>query len=143
MKTLWQKEKLLVLSNFSFCHNVFKSCLLQMLKNASSCGKRLNNKSFIMFFLTLIISFVRISEIYPFPTYRSFLTPLELASFENIVTKDEIAQNEPFLLWPQCFQLMPVSKPSYIKIFVFLIRCVQICLLQICCMWERVKKIKF
>ena len=24
-KTLWQKEKLLVLSNFSFCHYVFKT----------------------------------------------------------------------------------------------------------------------
>ena len=30
LKTLWQKEKLLVLSNFFFCHNVFKSCLLQV-----------------------------------------------------------------------------------------------------------------
>ena len=25
-KTLWKKEKLLVMSNFSFSHNVFKSC---------------------------------------------------------------------------------------------------------------------
>ena len=30
LKTLWQKKKLLVLSNFSFCHDVFKSWLLQM-----------------------------------------------------------------------------------------------------------------
>ena len=29
LKTLWQKEKVLVLSNFFFCHNVFKSHLLQ------------------------------------------------------------------------------------------------------------------
>ena len=29
-KTLWEKEKLLVTSNFSFSHNVFKSCLLLM-----------------------------------------------------------------------------------------------------------------
>ena len=27
LKTLWEKEKLLVTSNFSFSHNVFKICL--------------------------------------------------------------------------------------------------------------------
>ena len=35
LKRLWQKEKLLVLSNCSFCHNFFKSRLLQMPQNAS------------------------------------------------------------------------------------------------------------
>ena len=39
LKTLWQKEKLLVLSNFFFFHNVFKSRLLQMRQNASTGGK--------------------------------------------------------------------------------------------------------
>ena len=39
MKTLWQKEKLLFLSNFSFSHDVFKSCLLQMRQNAPIGGK--------------------------------------------------------------------------------------------------------
>ena len=33
MKTLWEKEKLLVTSNFSSSHNVFKSCLLLMCQN--------------------------------------------------------------------------------------------------------------
>ena len=33
LKTLWEKEKLLVTSNFSFSHNVFKSCLLLMRQN--------------------------------------------------------------------------------------------------------------
>ena len=32
-KALWEKEKLLVTSNFSFSHNVFKSCLLLMHQN--------------------------------------------------------------------------------------------------------------
>ena len=32
-KTLWEKEKLLVTSNFSFSHNVFKSCLVLMCQN--------------------------------------------------------------------------------------------------------------
>ena len=39
MKTLWKKDKLLVLSNFSFCHNVFKSRLLQTNQNAYLSGK--------------------------------------------------------------------------------------------------------
>ena len=34
LKTLWQKEKLLVLINFSFRRNVFKSCLLQRRQKA-------------------------------------------------------------------------------------------------------------
>ena len=33
LKTLWKKEKLLVTSNFSFSHNVFKSCLFLMRQN--------------------------------------------------------------------------------------------------------------
>ena len=32
-KTLWEKEKLLIMSNFSFSHNVLKSCLLLMRQN--------------------------------------------------------------------------------------------------------------
>ena len=36
--------------------------------------------------------------------HRRFLTPLQQTTFENIVTKEEIAQNEQFLLLPQCFQ---------------------------------------
>ena len=40
-KTLWQKELLLIMSNFFFCHNVFKSCLLQRCQKASTFGKRL------------------------------------------------------------------------------------------------------
>ena len=41
LKKLWQMEKLLVLSNFSFCYKVFKSCLLQWRQKASICGKGL------------------------------------------------------------------------------------------------------
>ena len=33
LKTLWEKEKLLVMSNFSFSHNVLKSYLLGMRQN--------------------------------------------------------------------------------------------------------------
>ena len=41
LKTLWHKGKLLVLSNFPFCHNVFKSSLLQRHQKVYICGKRL------------------------------------------------------------------------------------------------------
>ena len=42
MKTLWQTEKLLVLSNFCFCHDVFISRRLYMRQNASASGKWIN-----------------------------------------------------------------------------------------------------
>ena len=33
LKTLWQMKKLLIISNFSFCHIIFKTILLQMRQN--------------------------------------------------------------------------------------------------------------
>ena len=41
LKTLWEKEKLLVMSNFSFSHSVFKRLVLQTLKNQGLFGKGL------------------------------------------------------------------------------------------------------
>ena len=38
-------------------------------------------------------------------------------TFENILAKGEIAHNEQFLLWPQCFQLYLSIKLSFIEIF--------------------------
>ena len=40
-KTLWEKEKLLVTSNFSFSHCVFKRLVLQTCKNQGLFGKGL------------------------------------------------------------------------------------------------------
>ena len=40
-KTLWEKEKLLVTSNFSFSHSVFKRLVLQTRKKQSFFGKGL------------------------------------------------------------------------------------------------------
>ena len=39
---MWEKEKLLVTSNFSLSHNVFKSCLLLMRQNEYLWSKGLN-----------------------------------------------------------------------------------------------------
>ena len=41
-KTLWEKEKLLVTSNFSFFHSVFKRLVLQTGKNQGLFGKWLS-----------------------------------------------------------------------------------------------------
>ena len=41
----------------------------------------------------------------PFPTLRCILPHLQQMTFENIMTKGEIAQNKQFFLLPQCFQL--------------------------------------
>ena len=43
LKTLWEKEKLLVTSNFFFTHNVFKSCLLLMRQNEYLWSKGLKS----------------------------------------------------------------------------------------------------
>ena len=42
-KTLWEKEKLLVTSSFSFSRSVFKRVLLQTRKNQGLLRKRLND----------------------------------------------------------------------------------------------------
>ena len=51
LKTWWEKEKLLFMSNFSFPHLVFKSCLLLMHQNKYLWTRRLrmflNNYWFI------------------------------------------------------------------------------------------------
>ena len=38
---------------------------------------------------------------------------------ENIVTKEEIAQNEQFLLLPQCFPLLVIGYPFNYRDFLF------------------------
>ena len=48
-KTLWEKEKLLVLSNFSFSYTVFKLPVLQTRKNRGLFGKGLRDEKKILF----------------------------------------------------------------------------------------------
>ena len=50
-KTLWEKEKLLLTSNFSFSHGVFKRLLLQTRKNQGLFGKELNMAEQLKFHL--------------------------------------------------------------------------------------------
>ena len=58
-KILWHNEKLLHISNVSFCHKGFKSCLLQMPRNKSASWKgwnrqRLNN----IYLLTVLTTYL-------------------------------------------------------------------------------------
>ena len=43
LKMLWEKEKLLITSNFSFSHSVFKRLVLQKCKNQGLFGKGFSN----------------------------------------------------------------------------------------------------
>ena len=45
---MWEKEKLLVMSNFSFSHNIFKHCLLLMHQNEYLWGKGLISQTLIL-----------------------------------------------------------------------------------------------
>ena len=40
-----------------------------------------------------------------------------MLTFENIVGKGEIARNEQFLLFPQCFQLDKITVSPFVHIF--------------------------
>ena len=53
----------------------------------------------------------------PFPTHRHILMHLQQATFENIVTKGEIAQNKQFLLLLHYFQLISENNPPFTEIF--------------------------
>ena len=79
---------MLVLSNFYFFHNVFESCLLQRCQKAFLFGKASE------------VEQGRHSLITPFPVCRCILTHLQKTTFENVVTKEEIAHNEQFLILP-------------------------------------------
>ena len=45
LKTLWEKKKLLVTSNFSFSYSVFKRLVLQTLKKRQLVWERVKNTS--------------------------------------------------------------------------------------------------
>ena len=74
-----EKEKLLITSNFSFSHSVFKGVIVWEWVNLG-------------FFVD------------PFSKQSLVFTFLQYKSFENSVGKGENARNEQFLLFPQCFQ---------------------------------------
>ena len=75
-KTLWEKEKLLITSNFSFFRSVFKRLVLQTCKNQGLFGKGLTLSqtnphvyvSEVQVLKTIGKRELLITRIYPFPT---------------------------------------------------------------------------
>ena len=104
LKTLWQKKKLFMMSNYSFGHNVFR--LLQGSQKVSVHGEGLIQLegSLIKVLMALwwrvsrkYSGVKKVGKIKPSPSYRRFLMTLEIK-----MTQEEIVL---FLLLPQCFQL--------------------------------------
>ena len=96
-ETLWEKEKLLVMSNFSSSHSVFYPF-----------GEL--SVIFIKFETVVwkIFQFGRVQNLSSSNglTHSHTMTPFDdlgYKPFENTVGKPEIAHNEQFLLFAQCF----------------------------------------
>ena len=67
LKTLWEKEKLLVTSNFSCSHSVFKRLVSQRRQKVSLCGNGLFTYfifHLITYLLTIYITLYRVMSIY-------------------------------------------------------------------------------
>ena len=94
-KTVWEKEKLLVKSNFSFSHCVFKSfkrLVSQGRQKVSLCGNGLTCPKRQILDLSKLKEFA--GNNFKFDETR----------VENTVWKGEIAHYEQFLLFPHFFQ---------------------------------------
>ena len=78
MKTLWPKEKVLIMSNLTFGHNVFKSHLLLLRQNASAGGKRLTVQKMLR-----AIDKGQISCSWTFPTCRHYSDQQKIVKLSN------------------------------------------------------------
>ena len=82
-------------------------------------------ESIVVIFSILFIDHTNIYGLFslfyisPFPHIDAFWCPCSRQLFENIGTKEEIAQNKQFLLLPQCFPLLVVGYPFNYKDFLF------------------------
>ena len=80
----------------------------------------------------------------PFPTCRRTLMHLQQTTFENIVAKEEIAQNKQFLLMPQCFQLLlNYCTPIHRDFSWFCQYLLKVVCCKKNCMWERVNPYQY
>ena len=90
-KTLWEKEKLLVMSNFSFSHSVIKRLVLQTRENQDLFGKRLKAKVLLPWSVIHVcvscLYYIPSSEILEFPSVINF----------DIITNDNINIHFHFL----------------------------------------------
>ena len=137
MQTLWQMEKLLVLSNFSFCYNVFRSRLLQMRINALIFGKWINysiskNKAALFRKSRLIESMSNketttrdawILEIKALLMTLKCLNPLNITPpniQRGVVYNSDVRIVRPMALLPLCCHTCKVYKPRiWSRRFIF------------------------
>ena len=117
LKTLWEKEILLVTSNFSFSHSVFYlfgqlSAILIKLKivvcKVSQFGRVQN-----LLFGKGISLYHSIST----------LTTLRSNPFENTEGKGQNAVNQYFLIFPQCFLSFSMQNSFLTHIYFVACRC--------------------
>ena len=98
---MWEKEKLLVSSNFSFSHSVFKRLVLQTHKTQGLFGKGLKKKRHCsILFPHRRYTQVCLKSFRP-TLQRRFLTPVRIKPFGNIVGNWNKIQH--FLLFLRCF----------------------------------------
>ena len=109
---LWEKEKLLITSNFSFSRSVFKSLVLQI-------GKKWL-KELLRLFDSLpngiILDFSKFKALVEDKIIAIQKLKLGFAKIENIVGKGENAVYQHFLLFPQCFQKLSFPEVLYVSI---------------------------
>ena len=112
-KTLWEKEKLLIMSNFSFSHSVFKRLVLQTRKNlmVPIIRSMLNASNQLL----SQYSVNHLSHINPFPNKPWFLHVGRMSLLKTLREKKKIARNKQFLLFPQCFLPFQRTLNCFIK----------------------------
>ena len=127
LKTLWEKEKMLVTSIFFFCHNVFypsqnKFCFFQ-----SWLFCRL--QMFSIWTKFKVLSFGK--ELKPITTQCHILMHYRYIAVENTMRKEEIACSKEFLLFSQCF--------LHYMALIFHFKCTLKCCLQFVLIWTSLK----
>ena len=100
-KLCGKKEKLLVTSNFSFFHNVFKSCQLLMRQNEYLWNKGLKHWERNMSLQALCRK--AIYSIFLYHITLTFHCPLVKGFLKIFRGKGENAGNQHFLFFKQCF----------------------------------------
>ena len=112
---MWEKEKLLLTSNFSFSHSVFKRPVFQRRQKVSLCGNGLSHFLFQteaqllhlasthqakkMLFESLDSFNIRKMGVLTFPKQVLVFTCMQYKCFEHTVEKGEIAH----FSFSQCF----------------------------------------
>ena len=107
LETLWEKEKLLVKSNFSFSHNVFKSCFLLMRRIEYLWSKGLKTLGVEQFKSLPDDKFLALSKLKAFADDKfKYYPDIEFVchSVENILRKGGNAGYQHFSLFHNVFK---------------------------------------